>query len=292
MSAAFQIAAGGLADEMLLLDIRENLAEHHAMDLGTAASALDVRVKAGSYEDAAGSAIVINAAGLHGDITADRTEMLVKNTRAVRETALQLRHHCPDAVIVTVVNPADALNYAIWRAGGFERRQLLGYSLNDTLRFRQFAAQAKRVDVSRLEGLTIGEHGFTQVPLFSSVRVDGRFVPFSDLEKRQVRDASRAYFEKLEGLKAERTTGWTTAIGLAALTRAIVNDNGEVLAGSAILQGEFGQWGLSMGVPIRLGRSGIREIVEWQLTPEEQAAVERSAETLKQNVRIVEDVLR
>jgi malate dehydrogenase len=292
MSAAFQVAATRLADEMVLIDIRENLVEHHAMDLSTAVSGLDVKVKAGSYEDTVGTDVVINAAGLHGDITADRTEMLINNTRMTRETALQLRKYCPDAVVITAVNPVDALNYAIWITGGFERRQLVGYSLNDTLRFREFAAQAKGVAVSRVEGLAIGEHGFTQVQLFSSVRIDGQPVSFSAEEKQRMHDAYRAFFEKLEGLKAGRTTGWTCAIGLAALTRAIVNDTGEVLAGSAILEGEYGQRGLSIGVPIKLGRAGIQEILEWELTPDEQAALERSAEALKKNVKIVEETLR
>ena len=292
MSAAFQIAASRLADEMVLIDVRENLVEHHAMDLSTAVSALDVKVKAGGYEDTAGTDVVVNAGGIHGDITADRTEMLIKNTRLVRDTALQLRRYCPEAVLITAVNPVDALKYAIWLTGGFERRQLVGYSLNDTLRFREFAARAKGVEVSRVEALAIGEHGFTQVPLFSSVRIDGEPVSFSEEEKQGIRDAYRAFFERLEGLKAGRTTGWTCAIGLAALTRAVVNDTGEILAGSAVLEGEYGQQGISMGVPIKLGKTGIQEILEWDLAPDEQAGVERSAEQLKTNARIVEETLR
>jgi len=292
MSAAFYVAASRLADEMVLIDVRENLVEHHAMDLSTAVSGLDVKVKAGGYEDTVGTGVVINAAGLHGDITADRTEMLIKNTRLVRDTALQLQKYCPEAVVVTAVNPVDALNYAIWLTGGFERRQLVGYSLNDTLRLREFAARAKGVAVSRVQGLAIGEHGFTQVPLFSSVRIDGEPVSFSEQEKQGIRDAYHAFFERLEGLKAGRTTGWTCAVGLAALTRAVAEDTGETLAGSAILEGEYGQRGISMGVPIKLGRTGIQEILEWDLAPDEQAALERSAEQLKVNARIVEETLR
>ncbi len=292
MSAAFEIATVGLADEVVLLDTRANLAEHHAMDLRTAVSGLDVTVNAGGYEDTVGTDVVIHAAGLHGDITADRTEMLRTNTRTAREIALQLRRYCPGAVVITVVNPVDPLNYAMWLSGGFERRQLVGYSFNDTLRFREFAAQAKGVAVSRVQGLTIGEHGFTQVQLFSSVRIDGEPVSFSAAEKQRMRDAYRAFFEKLEGLRAGRTTGWTTAVGLASLTRAIVEDTREVVAGSAILEGEYGQRGLSMGVPMRLGKTGIHEILHWELAPDEQAAVARSADAIRKNVRIVEETLR
>ncbi|MCG3189910.1 MAG: malate dehydrogenase [Burkholderiaceae bacterium] len=292
MSAAFEIATSRLADEVVLLDVRENLVRHHAIDLQTAAAGLDVSVKAGRYEDTAGSDIVIHAAGVHGDITADRSEMLAKNIRTTGELAARLHRHCPDAVVVTVVNPVDALNWAFWLAAGFERRQIVGYSLNDSLRFRQFAARAKAVPVSRIGGLAIGEHGFTQVPLFSSVRIDGRAVPFSEEEKQQVRGAYREFFEALEGLQADRTTGWTCAIGLAALTRAITGDSSEIVAASAVLEGEYGQRGLSMGVPVRLGRRGIEEIVQWHLPHDEQAALERSALALAKNVGIVEETLK
>ncbi len=292
MSAAFQIAATGLADEMVLIDLRENLVEHHAMDLSTAVSGLDVKVRAGGYEDTAGSGVVINAAGLHGDITADRTEMLKKNTLMARDTAAQLNKYCPDAVVFTAVNPVDAINYALWLTKHFDRRQLVGYSLNDNLRFREFAAHAKGVEVSRVEALAMGEHGLTQVQLFSSVKVDGKPVTFSEDEKESIRQAYGAFFHKLEGLKSGRTTGWTCAIGLATLTRAVVNDTGELLCGSAILDGEYGLRGLSMGVPIRLGKSGIQEIVELELAADEQAAVDRSVEQLMKNVPVVEETLR
>ncbi len=291
MSVAFHIAASGLADEVLLMDVRDNLVRHHAMDLSTAVSGLDVKVEAGGYEDMAGTDVVIDAAGLHGDITADRSELLVNNTRLVRDTALKLQENCPDAVIITAVNPVDPLNYALWLAGGFERRQVIGYSFNDTLRFREFVAGAKGVEVSRVEALTIGEHGLTQVPLFSSVRIDGEAVLFSDQEKQQIRSAYPAFFERLEGLKAGRTTGWTCAVGLATLTRAVAQDTGEILAGSAILDGEYGQSGLSIGVPIRLGKTGILEILEWDLAADEQVALEHSAERLRASARIVEEVL-
>ena len=189
MSAAFQIAATRLADEMVLIDVRENLVEHHAMDLSTAVSGLDVKVKAGGYEDTVGSDVVVNAAGLHGDITADRTEMLKKNTLMARDTAEQLAKYCPEAVVFTAVNPVDAINYALWLTKHFDRRQLVGYSLNDNLRFREFAEHAKGVEVSRVEALAMGEHGLTQVQLFSSVKVDGKPVTFSEEEKGSIREA-------------------------------------------------------------------------------------------------------
>ncbi len=291
MSAAFYVAVSRLADEVVLIDVRENLVEHHAMDLGQAVAALDVKVTAGTYEDASGSDVIINAAGLHGDITADRTELLIKNTLLIQEIGQKVKATSPQAVIITAVNPVDPLNYALWLSGGFDKRRLIGYSLNDSMRFRLFAAQTKGVKTSAVEAWAIGEHGFTQVPLFSSVRIDGQPATFSEEEKQAVRDAYPRFFERLEGLKAGRTTGWTCAVGLTTLTRAIVTDSQDVLPGSAILEGEYGQKGISMGVPLRLGRGGIQEIVEWELAPDEKAALERSAEQLKKTAKIVEETL-
>ena len=104
----------------------------------------------------------------------------------------------------------------------------------------------------------IGEHGITQVPLFSSVRIDGRPVSFTEAEKQAHPGRDPKIFERYEELQAGRTAGWTCAIGLAALTRAIVKDTGEIFPCSAVLDGEYGQRGLSMGVPVRLGKTGYR----------------------------------
>jgi malate dehydrogenase len=290
-AAAFHIAASGLADEILLVGRRENVVQHHAIDLSTAVSALRVNVRAGTYEDIGGSDVVINAAGIHQDITADRREMLIKNIALASDIALQIRERCPESIVITATNPVDPLNYATWRAGGFDRRRIIGYSLNDTLRFRERVARMKGVEVDRVEGWVIGEHGFTQVPLFSSVRVDALRTAFAEGEKVSIRNEAPAFFKRIEDLRAGRTAGWTCAIGLASMVEAIANDDGAMLTGSAVLEGEYGQWDLSMGVPIRVGREGIRDIIGLDLAPDEQAALGLSAERLEVMARIVDEEL-
>jgi malate/lactate dehydrogenase len=156
-AVAFYIAASGLAEEIVLCDVRGNQVKQHALDIGTAVSALDIRVKAGDYEDLARSDLVINAAGMLQGLIADRMEMLPRNIPLVRDIALQIKHHCPAAVIITATNPVDPLNYATWRAGGFDRRQIVGYSINDSFRFRELAARSKNVRVSQVQATVIGE---------------------------------------------------------------------------------------------------------------------------------------
>ncbi len=242
--AAFYIGALGLADEIVLIDMRPNVVQQHAMDMSTAFSALAVRVTAGTHEDMGGSDLVINAAGVPQGLIADRMEMLPRNIPLVREVALAVKRHCPAAFVITATNPIDPLNYATWRAGGFDRHQLIGYSVNDSFRFREMVARAKGVKVGQVEATVIGEHGSTQVPLFSSVRIDGRPVSFSEEEKQAIRAEIPTILKRYEELQAGRTAGWTSAIGLAAIARAVLEDTGEVFPCSVVLDGEYGRRGI------------------------------------------------
>jgi malate dehydrogenase len=289
--AAFYIGASGLADEIVLIDMRENVARQHAMDMSTAFSVHEVKVTAGTYENMAGSDLVVNAAGVPQGLIADRMEMLPKNIPLVRDVALQVRRYCPDAFVITATNPIDPLNYATWKVGGFDRRRVIGYSINDSFRFREMVARSKGVKVAQVEATVIGEHGSTQVPLFSSVRIDGRLVSFSEEEKRAIRAEAPIILRRYEELQSGRTAGWTSAIGLTAIARAVIEDTGRVLPCSVVLEGEYGRRGISMSVPARLGRIGVQEILEWELAPDEQAGLETSAAALEAAVRTVEENL-
>lgn len=289
--AAFYIAASGLADEIVMIDMRQNVVQQHAMDISTAVSALNVRVRAGAYEDIGGSDVVINAAGVPQGLIADRMEMLPKNIPLVRDVALEIKRYCPAAFVITATNPVDPLNYATWRAGGFDRRQAIGYSINDSFRFREMVARAKGVRVSQVQATVIGEHGTTQVLLFSSVRIDGLPVSFSQEEKQAIRAEVPNILKRYEELQAGRTAGWTSAIGLAAITRAVLEDTAEIFPCSLVLDGEYGRRGLSMSVPVRVGRKGVQEILEWELAPDEQEGLERTAHALTAAARIVDENL-
>jgi len=206
---AFYTAISGLATEILLVDLRLNVAQQHALDIGTAASAQGVKVSAGTLDDLVGFDGVINAAGA-------RQSMIV-------------------------------------------------------------------------EGTVIGEHGPTQVPLFSSVRVDGRVVEFTREERAGILAEIPNILRRYEALQSGRTAGWTCAVGMATLVRAIRDDTGEVLPCSAVVDGEYGYRRISVGVPVSVGRSGIGRIEQWRLTEEEQAALGRSAATLEPAARTIDE---
>ena len=289
--AAFYIGVSGLVDELVLIDMRPNVVQQHALDMSTAMSDLGVKVAAGAYEDLAGSDVVINAAGVPQGLIADRMEMLSKNIPLARDVALAVKRYCPDAFVITATNPIDPLNYCTWRAGGFDRRQVIGYSVNDSTRFREIIARMKGVKTREVKATVIGEHGSTQVPLFSSARIDGWPVVFTEEEKQAVRAEIPNILRRYEELQSGRTAGWTSALGLAALTRAVLQDTGEIFRCSVVLDGEYGQTGLSMGVPTKLGRGGVQEIQEWQLARDEQEGLERTAAAMGAAARVVDDVL-
>ena len=290
--AAFYIGASGLVDELVLIDMRPNVVQQHAMDMSTAMCDLGVRVKAGAHEDLAGSDVVINAAGVPQGLIADRMEMLPKNIPLVRDVALAIKAYCPDAFVITATNPIDPLNYCTWRAGGFDRRQVIGYSRNDSTRFREIIARLKGVKTARVQATVIGEHGSTQVPLFSSVahRRRARVV-------HRVREDERPRRDPLDP-QALRGASVRPHGGLDERHRAGGHHPGgrsRIPARSSPARwcwtANTARAGLSLSVPVKLGRGGVQEIQEWELAPDEQEGFERTAAAMAAAARIVDDVL-
>lgn len=290
----FNIAVHGLADEIVMIGgRRQNLLTYHAMDIGTAVSAQDTVVRAGSYEDMPGSDIVINTAGIHEDLYSPRhTERLPENMPIIKEIVQKIEQYCPEAVVITATNPVDPLNYATYLLSSHrDRRKVIGYSFNDSIRFRMIVAQALGVKTSRVESTVIGEHGSTQVLLFSSIRVNGKPVSVSEDTKQKIRIDVPNIIRSYEELKTGRTTGWTCAVGLAAISRAIGKNTGEMIPCSVVLDGEYGCQGLSMTVPAIIGRGGVQEVLEWELAPDEHERLEHSINTLKPAMYYVEEYL-
>lgn len=290
--AAFYLAALGLADEILMVGgKKQNVLEHHALDISTAVSEQDILIRHGSYQDLSGSDIVINVAGAHKGLHLDRQGVLLEKTELIKKIALKIKNQCPDAVVITALNPVDALNYATYIAGGFDRKQVIGYSINDTFRFREAIASELKVKVSQVDGEVIGEHGRTQVPLFSTARVDGLPVTFSEELKQKIRQAPSEMIKRFEALDAGRTAGWTCAVGLAKITKAIIDNNNTVIPCSVVLEGEYGQRNMSLGVPVVLGEGGMKKILEYDLAPDEQQGLQTTIDALKPEAELVERTL-
>lgn len=147
------------------------------------------------------------------------------------------------------------------------------------------------VTPTQVEGTVIGEHGNTQVMLFSTVSVDGRPVTIEEASKKAIRSEVPKILKRFEALKSGRTSGWTCAVGLAQMVRAIARDTDEIIPCSVMLQGEYDQNELSMGVPAVLGKGGVKEIVEYKLARDEREGVRITAQTLRAAQEVVDQYL-
>jgi malate dehydrogenase len=288
---AFYLATERLADELVLIDYKENLAQQHAMDMSTAVSALGVKVWAGIYEDMAGSDIIIDAAGAPQGVIKDRMEMLPSNVVIIKGIAENIRKYAPNAIIITATNPVDPMNYATYLAGGFDRRQVMGYTINDTFRYRQFLARAFSAKVSEADGMVVGEHGSTQVLLFSTAKISGKPVYVSEDVRKNIYAEIPLILKRYEEFKAGRTAGWTSAIGMATYVRAITGDKKQLLPCSAILNGEYGLNKISMSVPAVIGRNGIEGVKELEFADDELNRLKNSIDALAPAMRKVEELL-
>ena len=291
--AAFNITVQRLADELVLIDApRQEMVTFHALDLNTAATGLDMLVRTGDYADMEGSNIVIVAAG-SAKVFTSRMEVLPENLPIIRDIAGKVRQFCPGTVVITATNPVDPLSYAMALASKLDRHKVIGYSANDSIRFRMRLAQALGVNSSQVEASAIGEHGNSQVLLFSSVRIDGKPIPIDEDTKQRIRQQVPEGQKVLEEMRVKtgRTAAWTTAVGLASICRAIGHNTGEMIPCSVMLNGEYGCHGLSMAVPVILDSGCVRDIGEWKLAPDEEEALKRSIDTLKPAMRYVEQSL-
>ncbi len=283
------LALNGLGDEIIVVDpLRANIATHLAMDVGTAAVDNGVIVHAGGYDAIRGSDIVIIAAGAATGLMLSRMDVLPKNLPIICDIAKEIKNSCPNAVVITATNPVDPLNYAVYRLTGFDRRKVIGYSVNDSIRFRMMVAQAFGCKASDVEGIVLGEHGESEVLLFSSVRIKGKKVDIDSATQQKIRSLIPEILLRYEELKTGRTTGVTTAAGIKKVVESIINDKRETFSCSAVLDGEYGQRNISMGVPVVLGNGGITEIKILKLTSDENSYLDNTIKILKNAMRQVD----
>lgn len=288
----FYLAVLGLADEILMIGgRRQNVVKQHSMDISTAASSKGAKVWTGGYEDMAGSDIVINSAVVDQGFIKDRMDLLPNNIGLTKEILEKIKAYCPEALVITLTVPVDPFNYAAYKITGFDRSKLIGYSANDTFRFREMLADHLQVMPGQVDGMVIGEHGNTQVMLFSTVKVDGRPVIIEEDAKKRIRAEVPLILKRFEELKSGRTSGWTCAVGLAQIVDAVVHDTGAIIPCSVMLQGEYNQHDLSMGVPVVLGKGGVKQIVEYELAPDEQEGLKVTVETLRAAQKIADTYL-
>jgi malate dehydrogenase len=288
-TTAQRIAEAGLAD-VVLVDIVEGLPQGKGLDLAEAAPVVghDSRILGtNDYADTAGSDIVVVTSGLARQPGMSRDDLLAKNAGIVRAVVEQAAKQSPDAILIVVTNPLDAMCHVALRASGFPRERVIGMAgVLDSARFRTFIAEELGVSVADTHAFVLGGHGDTMVPLSRYSTVAG--VPITELLPA---DRVKALEERTANGGAEVVallkTGsafYAPAASTFEMVDAILRDRKRVLPCAVLLQGEFNTRDLFVGVPVVLGRGGMEKVFEIELTADEQAAFDKSAAAVKELV--------
>ena len=270
-ATGYRLALGDVVDELVFVDIpkMEDTTVGQAADTnhGIAYNS-NTEVRQGDYAATAGSDVVVITAGIPRSPGDTRLDLAEDNAPIMEDIGESLAEYTDDFITVTTSNPVDLLNRHLYETGDRPREQVIGFGGRlDSARFRYVLSQRFGTGVQNVEATILGEHGDAQVPVFSKVRVDGRDPAFSDDEKEEILgDLQQSAMDVIERKGA---TEWGPATGVAHTVEAILNDTGEVLPCSVVLDGEFGHEGVGMGVPAKLGADGIEAIVEWELADDE-----------------------
>src|SRR5438309_928832 len=281
-TAAHWIASKELAN-VVLVDIVEGTPQGKSLDLAQAApiDGFDVKlVGSNSYEETADSDIVIITAGLPRKPGMSRDDLLKTNSDIVGAVTEQVAKYSPNAFIIVVSNPLDAMTQVAFRRSGFPKNRVMGMAgVLDSARMRCFPAEALNVSVENVTAFVLGGHGDTMVPLPRYSTVAG--IPLPDLLPREKIDqiVTRTANGGAEIVSLLKTGSAYYAPSAAAveMVEAILRDKKKILPCAAYLEGEYGINGLFVGVPVKLGERGIEEIIQINLTTDERSALHRSA---------------
>jgi malate dehydrogenase len=288
-TTAQRIAEAGLAD-VVLIDIVEGLPQGKGLDLAEAAPVVghDSRITGtNDYADTAGSDIVVVTSGIARKPGMSRDDLMQTNAGIVRGVVEQAARHSPDAILIIVTNPLDAMCHVALAASGFPRERVLGMAgVLDSARFRTFIAQELGVSVEDTHAFVLGGHGDTMVPLSRYSTVAG--IPITELLSA---DRVKALEERTANGGAEVVallkTGsafYAPAASAFEMVDAILRDRKRVLPCAVLLQGEFKTHDLFVGVPVVLGRGGLEKVFEIELTAAEQTAFDASAAAVQELV--------
>ncbi|MCM3663727.1 malate dehydrogenase [Mesobacillus subterraneus] len=287
-TTAFLLAQKELGD-VVLVDIpqMENPTKGKALDMLEASpvQGFDANITGtSSYEDTKDSDIVVVTAGIARKPGMSRDDLVQTNQKIMKSVAQEIAKHSPNSFIVVLTNPVDAMTYTIFKESGFPKNRVIGQSgVLDTARFRTFVAQELNLSVKDVTGFVLGGHGDDMVPLVRYSYAGG--IPLETLIPKDRLDAiverTRKGGGEIVNLLGNGSAYYAPAASLVEMCEAILKDQRRVLPSIAYLEGEYGYEGIYLGVPTILGAGGIEKVIELELTAEEKAALDKSAEAVR-----------
>jgi malate dehydrogenase len=290
-TVAQEVARRDYAD-VVIVDIVENLPQGIALDINQAGPVLGYEAKvtgSNTYDETAGSDVVVITAGVPRKPGMSRDDLVTTNEKIVGSVTEQAIAHSPDAILIVVSNPLDAMCHVAKNVSGFPKHRVFGQAgILDTARFRTFIAWETGASGKDVQALVLGGHGDQMVSIVSATTVGG--VPLTKLagHDRIEELVDRTAKGGGEVVQLLGTSAWyAPGAATAQMVHAVMLDEKRVLPCTAYLEGEYGIQGLYMGVPVKLGTGGVEEIVELELTEDEQGMLQKSADAVREVVDVL-----
>ncbi|MFN2340348.1 MAG: L-lactate dehydrogenase [Halanaerobium sp.] len=298
-TTAYALMVQGVGSEIVLIDVNKDKAEGEAMDLRHGASFVNpVDIYAGDYEDLADAKLIVITAGAAQKPGETRLDLIKKNTGIFKNIISSITKYNQDGILLVVTNPVDILTYLTYKLSGFPANRVIGSgTVLDSSRFRSLLSKNCGIADSNVHGYIIGEHGDSEVPVWSLTNIAGtkieNYCPICDQDctdkehsleeiSDQVKNAAYEIIEK------KGSTFYAVALGVSRIARAILRDENSVLTVSSLMEGYYGVEDMSLSLPTLINSNGIERVLELPLSEKEEKAFKDSAEHLKENIKELE----
>jgi malate dehydrogenase len=289
-TTAQRLAEKELARTVVLVDIVEGIPQGKGLDQWESApiEGFDSRIiGSNGYGEAEGSELFIVTAGIARKPGMSREDLLNTNVGIVKSVAQEIKKCAPNAIVIVVSNPLDTMCYVMKEVLGAPRERVLGMAgVLDTARYRSFLAEALDVSVEDIQAMVLGGHGDTMVPIVSYTTVSG--IPVTQLMKREqldkIVDRTRNGGAEIVSYLKTGSAYYAPSSAAVQMAEAIVKDKKRILPCAAWLQGEYGYSNIFLGVPCKIGRNGLEQILEVELTSNEKVALGKSAQAVKETM--------
>jgi malate dehydrogenase len=290
------IAHKALANQIVLVDVKEGLAEGKALDMWQTASVniFDTRITGvtNDYSATKDSEIIIITSGVPRGPGMSRDDLIAINAKIVKDVTQKAIQYSPDAIIIVVSNPLDVMTYAAYKASGLHHGRVFGMAgILDAARYKSFIAEALNTSPRDVQALLLGGHGDTMVPLPRYTSVSG--IPVSQLLDQETIDMIVQKTRQGGGdiVKLIGTSAWyAPGAAVALMVEAIVHDQHRIFSICAYVNGEYGIRNIFLGVPVKLGRKGVEEVIEIELNEDEQQLLNDSACTVRRLNKVLDNM--
>lgn len=282
----------GYAD-VVLVDVVEDLPQGKALDMlesGPVIGSDASIIGSNGYSESANSDVVVITAGIARGPGMSRDDLLLTNMKITSAVTQEVVKYSPNCIIIAVTNPLDAMVQNVFETSGFPRNRVFGMAgVLDTARFRTFISQELQVSIEDVQAYVLGGHGDDMVPLVRYTTVGG--IPISELmadEKvEQLVQRARQGGGEIVALLKSGSAYYAPSASITQMVEAVLLDKKRILPGCAYLQGEYGINGLCVGVPVKIGAGGMEQVIEIRLTPDEQQALKKSADSVQELIDVM-----